>query len=122
MSLVSVGRRVAAPNRATRCLSIRRSSASERFRLKIPLDSLAQRRRAERRRGLGQNALGQLGPCILFGPVGGVLPLLLPVDLERVAPGDLADLVARRAAAQPGALLNSGHQDLLVLVSVDFLA
>src|SRR5262249_4979935 len=62
------------------------------------------------------------GLRVVTAPLGGVFPLLFPVDLGRVAPSDLADPVAAGGAAQHGWLLYSSHQDLLVLVSVDVLA
>src|SRR2546428_14019166 len=42
-----------------------------------------------------------------------VAPLLLPVDLERIAPGNLADLVPCRPAAAPRSFDDSGHGFLL---------
>jgi hypothetical protein len=47
-------------------------------------------------------------------PLGREAPLLLPVDLERVAPDHLPDLVPRRATAQPRAFLDGRHQGLLL--------
>jgi len=37
-----------------------------------------------------------------------IAPLLLPVDLERIAPGNLADLVSCRPAAAPRSFYDSG--------------
>src|SRR3989442_9968515 len=57
-------------------------------------------------------------PCqrllrILVRPGGIVAPLLLPVDLEGIAPGAPADPAARRPAAPPCAFDDSGHVFLL---------
>ncbi|MDO8475037.1 MAG: hypothetical protein Q7W02_02380 [Candidatus Rokubacteria bacterium] len=62
-----------------------------------------------------------LGELILRGlarPLRAEAPLLLAVDLERVAPGDLADLVTGGAATEPGAFLDGGHQGLLSVVDL----